>query len=415
MTREEAGRLRKAACASPIQELPLPARVTIPLCVRMGARRARVVVHVLEPVVGIGDRVKAGAVLATDGENVILASISGKVTALRKAVHPLIGEAPAAIIESDGTDSWVQLPTREGEVSGLELRALARQAGVLPSFSPPLRESSRLPLEVDAVDRDPLLATRSRLVAERGEQSLEMVACFQQCLKRNQAALIVGRGLERKLLRHLRRRGKAIGVKVRSVPADRSTSNGSGRSLWRRFRDQAAEVDTRLAIEDAHALWEALHEGHALVHEYVTVTGSGVRRPVNLKVRLGTPLREVLDACGGAKETSCRIILGDALTGIAQYSPEVPIVRGVQGMIVLGGKEAYPPRPGPCIRCTRCVEVCPEGLKPALLAALVERGSRAEARELGILDCTECGLCAYVCPAKRDLVHLVMVGKTGKN
>jgi len=379
----------------------------------MGARRARVVVHVLEPVVGIGDRVKAGEVLATDGENLILASISGKVTALQNAVHPLIGEAPAAIIESDGTDSWVQLPTREGKVSGLELRALARQAGVLPSFSPPLRESSGLPLEVDAVDRDPLLATRSRLVVERGEQSLEMVASFQQCLKRNQGTLFVGRGLERKLLRHLRRKGKAIGVKVRSVPADRSTSNSSGRSLWRRFR--GPEENARLTIEDAHALWEVIHEGHALVHEYVTVTGSAVRRPVNLKVRLGTSLREVLDACGGAKETSCRIILGDALTGVAQYSPEVPIVRGVQGMIVLGGKEAYPPRPGPCIRCTRCAEVCPEGLKPRRLATLVEQGSRAKARELGILDCTECGLCAYVCPAKRDLVHLLMVGKTGKN
>ena len=173
-------------------------------------------------------------------------------------------------------------------------------------------------------------------------------------------------------------------------------------------------LDVGAVVANVHtvlAVYEAVVWRKPLIERVVTVTGGALHQPSNIKARIGTKIGELLEDCGGFSEPPAKIVLGGPMMGLAVADPETPLVKGVSGIVALSRKETAPYAGTPCIRCGRCLHVCPWGLLPTILFTLIEYGLYEKALQSGLMDCKECGCCAYVCPSRIPLVHSFKVGK----
>jgi len=164
-------------------------------------------------------------------------------------------------------------------------------------------------------------------------------------------------------------------------------------------------------VSTSAALARAVLRGGPLTHRLVTVSGSGIRRPANVLVPIGTPYQALIDHCGGVRDDAVRIVAGGPMMGFTLGSLETPVTKGTSGVTVLDRDEIRPAEVTPCVRCGRCVEVCPMRLVPTKLALASRCGNAELAQRYHIAACIECGCCAYICPARIPLVQLIRVGK----
>jgi electron transport complex protein RnfC len=164
-------------------------------------------------------------------------------------------------------------------------------------------------------------------------------------------------------------------------------------------------------VQTAYAIYEAVYLSKPLIERAITLTGSCLKEPVNIRVRIGTVLKDIVDFIGGFKKEPKKIVMGGPMMGIAQYTLDVPIVKGTSGVLFLSEEEVSQAEESVCIRCGKCIEVCPMQLAPTTLMYRVKREFFAEAKELGIAGCFECGACAYECPAKIPLLDYMKYGK----
>jgi H+/Na+-translocating ferredoxin:NAD+ oxidoreductase subunit C len=189
-----------------------------------------------------------------------------------------------------------------------------------------------------------------------------------------------------------------------SILARASVSNGSaGRS----------EASTCVVVNVAtlYAVYEAVVMQRPLIERFVTVTGSAVRKPRVLKVRVGTRVGDLFEECGGLTELPGKIVVGGPMRGISVSSLDLPVTKGVAGVMAFTRAEARTGSQLPCIRCGVCVEACPWELVPTRLNKLIERGDIATALAEGLSSCTECGCCAFACPSRIPLVDTLRKGK----
>ena len=159
------------------------------------------------------------------------------------------------------------------------------------------------------------------------------------------------------------------------------------------------------------AIYEAVYLNKPLYERIVTVTGSCLSNPKNLLVRMGTPIKELMDFCGPLKEEPAKIVIGGPMMGIAQYTALVPVIKSTTGVILFDEKEAKEQGGVFCIRCGACIRECPVNLMPCLINLASEKELWMQAKKYGVLDCIECGLCSYVCPANRSLVQSIKRAK----
>ena len=149
-----------------------------------------------------------------------------------------------------------------------------------------------------------------------------------------------------------------------------------------------------------------------LFERYTTVTGKHLARPGNFLVRMGTPMKDLIDACGGMPEGDNKLLAGGPMMGKALTSVEVPICKGTNSVTILSGDDARRKEPQPCIRCAKCVGACPMGLEPYLLAKVSEVKNWDRAEREDIVSCIECGSCQFTCPAHRPLLDNIRQGKS---
>ena len=141
------------------------------------------------------------------------------------------------------------------------------------------------------------------------------------------------------------------------------------------------------------------------------MTGPGIKEPKNLLVRIGTPIQEIIEQCGGLTESAAKIILGGPMMGIAQFTLEVPVIKATSCILVLERKDIVPEKIYPCLKCGKCVDNCPMMLVPSRLAAFGENAKYSDFEEWNGQDCIECGCCSYYCPSKIPIVHWIKYAK----
>jgi electron transport complex protein RnfC len=164
-------------------------------------------------------------------------------------------------------------------------------------------------------------------------------------------------------------------------------------------------------VATAAAVDQAVRLGIPLIERVVTVTGEGIREPKNLRVRIGTPINVLIEACGGLSGGPGKLILGGPMMGISQHTMDVPVIKGTSGVVVLPPSQVRTEEARTCVRCGTCVNVCPMNLMPSLLGVLASQGRFEQAERHFALDCIECGSCSFGCPARIPLVHLIRYAK----
>lgn len=165
-------------------------------------------------------------------------------------------------------------------------------------------------------------------------------------------------------------------------------------------------------VGTAFAVYEAVQKNKPLFERVVTITGKSLSKPGNYVVRIGTPVRKLIEAAGGMPDDTGKIVSGGPMMGKALINAEVPVVKGTSGIILFPAGESERTEMNACIRCAKCVSVCPLGLEPFLLMVLSQKGQFERAEENRIIDCMECGSCSYICPAGRPLLDYIRLGKS---
>lgn len=419
---------KQATAGRPIEDLPPPREVRLPLVQHLGEPAV--------PVVKKGDLVRRGQVIAeaAGGGVPVHASISGRVKPVDRHPHPVLVMAPAIPIArvDDAELPPLEFPEDPGwrALPGEEVLERIRAAGVvgLGGAAFPTHRKLRLPggvrvdtLVVNGAECEPYLTSDHRLMLADAPGivagavlmarvvGVRAIAIGVEADKPDAAAALARAAAEAA--------APELEIRVRSVRtrypqgAERQLVQAlTGRVMPARALPYAVGVVVQ-NVATCAAVHEAVRFRRPLLDRVVTVTGPGVRAPRNVRAPLGTPLAELVDFCGGLAADAHRVIAGGPMMGRALPRLDLPLVKGLNGLVVLTGRGPLEAGFGPCIGCGRCLEACPLGLEPDQVALRVEAGRAPECAPYGAGECFECGACAYVCPAGRPLVQFMQVAK----
>ena len=407
----------------PITPLAAPAQVIIPLHQNIGAPP--------EPLVAVGDLVKVGQKIADTEAFVsapVHASVSGKVVAIENRPSCIGKEVLAVVIESDGQDTpWEGLqpyPALE-EMRPDDLRQALRVGGLVGmggamfpthvKVTPPEGKKFDLVI-INGSECEGYLTCDHRIMLEWTEDVIYGTKAFMKVTGVDKA--IIGVEANKpdaiELLREKLAAEEGIEVKSLEVKYPQGAEKQLIKALTgREVPSGGLPVDVGCLVQNvgtAAAFAQYLKTGMPLVERVVTVSGSSVENPGNFLVKIGTPFGYILEHCGVVGEPK-KLIAGGPMMGVAQITAEVPVVKGTSGILLFDKKDVPAGDARPCVRCAKCVDVCPVQLLPLFLMDYSLKGMLHRAEEYHILDCIECGCCSYTCPSRRPLVQTIRMGK----
>jgi electron transport complex protein RnfC len=165
-------------------------------------------------------------------------------------------------------------------------------------------------------------------------------------------------------------------------------------------------------VGTAYAAYAAVNKNRPMIDRVVTVTGKSLEKPSNFLVRIGTPVSYLVEKAGGVPGDTAKVINGGPMMGKAISTLDIPVVKGSSGILLISENEARRKETQTCIRCTKCVTVCPMGLEPYLLMTLSEKSLFERMESEKVMDCIECGSCSYTCPSSRPLLDYIRLGKS---
>ncbi|NLG16079.1 MAG: electron transport complex subunit RsxC [Fibrobacter sp.] len=408
-----------------IEVFPAPQKVIIPLQQHIGAPA--------KAVVNKGDHVVIGQLLGEAGGFVsapVHSSVSGTVLSVGLFPHPTGKPVMAVEIENDGLDE--RMPFEPGkpwaEADSKELISRIQAAGIVgmggASFpthvklSPP--EGKKIDtVIVNGVECEPYLTADHRSILERTDAFLTGALIIKKILNAGRCFIAIEDN-KQDAIKSVRSRLSDAQFKGELKIAVLQTKypQGGEKQLinavtGRMVPSGGLPMDSGCVVPNAGttlAVYDAVVEGIPLYQRVLTVTGPTAAKPRNFLVRIGTPIRLLIEACEVDMKATRKIIMGGPMMGITQSDLDVPVIKSTSGILaydkVVSGEREYP-----CINCGHCVHACPIHLVPSRLAKLVNKEKYDEALEWNITDCMECGSCAFVCPSKINLVHYMKLGK----
>ncbi len=409
-----------------IVRMPLPEEVVIMLGQHIGAPATAVVAK--------GDKVLAGQIVGAAAGFVssnVHSSVSGTVTAVDSVPDGGGVRRPAVVVKVEG-DEWAEGIDRtdslkqECQLPAEEIIARIAAAGIvgMGGATFPTQVKLSVPdgkkaefLIINGVECEPYLTSDHRVMLERGDELLIGVRILARALGVARAYIGIENNKE-DAIDHLRTLAAGY-PEIEIVPLKVQYPQGGEKQLIdavlrREVPSGALPIDVGAVVQNvgtALAVYEAVQKGRPLVERVVTVTGKGLRRPMNVCVRVGTPVSKVIEFCGGLPGGTGKVINGGPMMGRAVANLDAPVTKGTSGILLMDKSQAARGEAGACIKCAKCVRVCPMGLEPYMLNKLGERAMWAEMEPLHVTDCIECGSCAYTCPASLPLLDYIRLGK----
>jgi len=416
----------KLSAQGEIITLPLPEQVIIPLSQHIGAPAA--------PMVKKGDTVKVGQLIGQAAGFIsanIHSSVSGTVTSIDPVIDASGYPRPAITIKVEG-DEWDEKILKEplsqhpNTFTKEEIIAAINAAGIVGmggatfpthvKLSPPPGSTAEV-LIINGVECEPYLTADHRLMLEHGK---ELIAGIELLMK----ALGVKRtivGIENNKKDAIEELGKhakrADGIEI--CPLKIQYPQGGEKQLIQATTGKfvpsgALPIAVGAVVQNVgtvYAVYEAVMKRKPLFERVVTVTGKSLKEPGNYLCRIGTPLSQLIEAAGGLPEDTGKVIGGGPMMGKALTTTNVAITKGTSGVLLMRQEESVRKEYRNCIRCSKCVSVCPMGLEPYHLMLLGEHNKLEALEAEKVMDCIECGSCSYTCPANRPLLDVIRLGK----
>lgn len=408
-----------------IEILPPPERVIIPLSMHIGAPAQIAVKR--------GESVKIGQVIGEGGGFVsspIHSSVSGEVKSIGMFPHPLGKHITAVEILNDQQDESVAMSPLETdwrEAAPGEIIKKVSECGIVgmggASFpthvklSPPSDKKIEA-LIINGAECEPYLTADHRLLLERPDEVLKGILILKKTLGAKSVYIGIEINKPDAITTINEKLSDSKYSDIKLVKLETKYPQGGEKQLInaitkRQVPSGGLPMDVGCVVQNvgtAFAIWEAITKGIPLYQRVVTVTGTTIKNPKNLLIRIGTPLSYVLDYCGIDYNATKKLIMGGPMMGLAQSDYDAPVIKSTSGLLaydeIQEGIRAYD-----CISCSTCVQACPVHLVPSHLAKYIERDMFEEAEEWNVMDCMECGSCSFVCPAKINLVHFMKLGK----
>lgn len=409
----------------------LPKQAIFPLSQHIGAPA--------KPVVKKGDKVKVGTMIAEAGGFVsapVYSSVSGTVFKIDTVFDATGYRQPAIIINVEG-DEWEETIDRSDKLEKLEehpeltpeeIVERIKVAGVtgmggagFPTFiklCPPPTAKAECVI-INGVECEPYITSDYRLMLEHADEILVGLDLLMKASKVTKGYI----GIEEnkpaaiKLLTEKTEGNPNIEI----VPLAQKYPQGGEKQLVDAVINRqvpappAIPVNVGAIVQNvgtAYAVYQAVMKRKPLFERYTTVTGKQLKNPGNYLVRMGTPMKDLIDICGGLPEGDNKVLAGGPMMGKALNNIDVPVCKGTNSITILTDNDARRKAPQPCIRCAKCVSACPMGLEPFLLATASSLHDWEKVEKEDITSCIECGSCQFTCPAHRPMLDNIRLGKS---
>ena len=417
----------KLSCGKPVEVLPLPETVMIPLAQHIGAPAVAKVAK--------GDKVLTGQLIAEAGSFMsanIHSPVSGTVAAVDMQPNGQGLRQMMITIKREG-DEWAEgidrseTLVKECPLSAEEIIAKIKDAGIVgmggatfPTHVklsvPPGKKADAL--IINGVECEPYLTSDHRTMLEHGEELLVGVSILMKAIGVDRAFI----GIENNkpdAIAHLSKLVKEYhGVEV--VPLKVRYPQGGEKQLIAAVTGRqvppppALPIDVGAVVCNASttlAVYYAVQKNKPLIERVVTITGKSVKEPKNLLTRMGTPIQSLIDAAGGLPADAGKVINGGPMMGRAMVNLASPVTKGCSGITVLSGRDAVRREASQCIKCAKCVAACPMGLEPYYLSKMTQKKNWDELEAQMITSCIECGCCQSTCPSYLPLLDWIRLGK----
>ena len=421
--------MKAATNEKAIEQLEAPAEVVIPMSMHIGAP--------CKPIVAVGDKVTIGQKIGEPGGFVsapIHASVSGTVKAVEPRPFSMGGTMMSVVIENDFQNTVCPdiHPVEDPDsLTPEQLVEIVKNAGIVgqggATFPTHVKISSGLGkvdyVIINAAECEPYITGDHRTMLERPEQVVKGATLLAKCFGVEHVYIGIEANKQNAadvLNKTIAELNAPVVVEVLHTRYPQGAEKQLCQAVsGRQVPSGKLPADAGCCIFNLNttcAIYKAVYTGMPVVSKVVTVSGSGVIEPKNIECPIGTPISKLFDACGGLREDTYKLIMGGPMMGLAQYNVDVTVGKGTGAMLAFAGKEEQYEEHPQCIRCGKCVGVCPMRLEPVFMYKYLMKGDvDTWQNTLHGMDCIECGACTYICPARLPLIHAFRMGKQKVN